>query len=123
MIILVTGSRNFDDGSLMENALLNIAQGHVDVEVIHGGARGADTLAQKIADFHGWTCTAFPAEWNVYGKAAGHIRNQKMVNYGPDVAIAFPVGTSRGTRDCVRRARKGGIPVVVVGEEGGFLPL
>ena len=46
MIILVTGSRNFDDGSLMENALLNIAQGHVDVEVIHGGARGADTLAQ-----------------------------------------------------------------------------
>lgn len=121
MIILVTGSRDFNDGSLMENALLNIAHG--DVVVLHGGAKGADSLAGKIAQFHEWEVREFPAQWDVHGKAAGPIRNQKMVDEKPDVALAFPVGKSTGTRDCMARVRKAGIPLIVVGEPGGFLPL
>lgn len=123
MIILITGSRDFDDGSLMENTLLNISHGYDDVTVVHGGAKGADSLAGKIAEFHGWDVVCFPAQWDIHGKAAGPIRNQQMVEYGPDIAVSFPIGQSRGTRDCMNRVRKAGIPVVVVGEEGGFLPL
>lgn len=50
------------------------------------------------------------ADWNEYGRAAGPIRNQEMVDAGADVCLAFPTG-GPGTRDCMRRARDAGIRV------------
>ena len=35
-----------------------------------------------------------------------------MVDLGADVCLAFPLGESRGTRDCMRRASEAGIPVI-----------
>ena len=50
----------------------------------------------------------FPADWKVRGRAAGHIRNQQMLDEGrPHLVVAFPGG--RGTADMVRRARAAGI--------------
>lgn len=44
------------------------------------------------------------------GKAAGPIRNQRMLDEGkPDLVVAFPGG--RGTADMVRRAKAAGVPV------------
>lgn len=44
--------------------------------------------------------------------SAGGVRNQEMVNLGGYlVCLAFPLAGSRGTWDCVARARVAGIPV------------
>jgi len=53
------------------------------------------------------------ANWQKHGNAAGPIRNQEMVDLGADVVFAFPLGESRGTNDCIQRAVKANIPVMV----------
>lgn len=82
--------------------------------LIHGGARGADTEAGKLARGRGMQVIVFMAQWERDGKAAGPIRNQRMLNEGkPDLVVAFPGG--RGTADMVRRAESAGIPVIFAG--------
>lgn len=82
--------------------------------VIHGNAPGADTLGGKWAYRNGIKQRIFQADWIEHGRAAGPIRNQRMIDEGkPDLVIAFPGG--RGTADMVRRARKAGIEVVEIG--------
>lgn len=46
--------------------------------------------------------------------AAGNYRNQLMVDLGADLGIGFPLHRSTGTRDCMARMRRAGIPVRVV---------
>lgn len=84
------------------------------VVLIHGGARGADMLAAHIGRSMGLEIEAHPARWDVYGKAAGPLRNKEMVELGADLVLAFPVGESRGTRGCMRLAREKGCAVVSV---------
>jgi len=107
--IIVCGGREFADRDKMFKALTNI--GESQVTIVHGAARGADTLAADVAEQLGWTVEAHPADWNRHGKAAGIIRNQKMLDTGVDGVIAMPGG--RGTADMVRRAQDAGIPVEV----------
>lgn len=80
---------------------------------MHGGARGADTLASVEAKQWGFNVEVHPADWRSHGKAAGHRRNAEMVKLGADVCLAFPLGESRGTRGCMRLAEAAGIPVKV----------
>lgn len=78
--------------------------------IISGMAVGADTCAAQYAKFQKMKLLEFPADWNKYGKSAGPIRNQQMLDEGrPDLVIAFPGGT--GTTDMIRRAKKAGIEV------------
>lgn len=78
--------------------------------VIHGGARGADEGAARWGESESVPVLAFPAAWKKHGKAAGPIRNARMIRDGkPDVVIAFPGG--RGTADMIRQAEAAGIPV------------
>ena len=79
-------------------------------EVVHGGARGADTLAGLIAKRLGHSVKVYQADWATYHKAAGGVRNQQMLDSGVDWVIAFAGG--RGTADMVRRAQKRGVPVL-----------
>lgn len=56
---------------------------------------------------------AFPAHWDKYGKAAGPLRNQQMLDEGtPDLILAFPGGA--GTEDMCRRGVLAGIEVIRV---------
>ncbi len=50
-----------------------------------------------------------PADWKRYGRGAGMIRNQHMVNLGADICLAFPNARSRGTWDCLRKAADTGV--------------
>lgn len=112
MKILVCGDRNWDQVTIIRNVLGN----YKDVELIHGGCRGADHIAGLIGKELGWKVTKYPAEWTIYGKAAGPMRNQQMIDAQPDLVIAFHpnLGVSKGTKDTVRRARKSGIEVKIV---------
>lgn len=84
-------------------------------EIAHGMATGADTLCAQWALKNGVKVTPFAAAWNFWGKRAGPIRNQKMLeDFKPDAVIAFPGGA--GTDDMVRRARAAGVRVIEVTE-------
>lgn len=84
--------------------------------VIEGDARGADRLAGEWAEEQGEQPLRFPADWEKYGRAAGPIRNQQMLDEGrPDLVLAFSrdITKSKGTKDMVTRAHKAGLPVYI----------
>lgn len=80
--------------------------------LINGGAKGADTLARQWAESRNIPQSVYYAEWTKYGNAAGHIRNQRMLDANPyiDYVIAFPGG--RGTANMIAKAIEKGIPVL-----------
>ena len=113
MKVLVCGSRDFADEKLLFDALDVAHEFGPITQVIHGAARGADTLAGEWAEGR-IPVRAFPAKWGEYGRAAGPIRNRQMLVEGePDVVIAFFTDekTSRGTANMVKQARGAGVPV------------
>jgi hypothetical protein len=86
--------------------------------VVHGAARGADTLAKFWAQSNERPETPVEAKWRVYGNAAGPIRNNEMLTMSPDMVVAFPGGP--GTADMVRKALAAGITVLHVDSAGKF---
>lgn len=58
-------------------------------------------------------CEVPKADWGKYGKAAGPIRNQEIVNVS-DIVIAFWNKKSRGTKDTIDKALRGNKPVLVI---------
>ena len=114
--LLIAGSRDWSDRESIRSAMLEALweAGPRPVRVVHGGCpTGADAIAADIASRYGCEVESHPADWGKHGKAAGPIRNQEMVGAGADLCLAFMLPESRGTRDCVRRARAAGIPVLV----------
>ncbi len=109
--VLVCGGRDYADRDRLFSILDVAHAANPIVELIHGAASGADSLADEWARGK-VAIRAFPAPWEL-GKSAGGIRNQKMLDEGkPHMVIAFPGGA--GTADMVRRAEKAGVPVVRV---------
>jgi hypothetical protein len=82
--------------------------------IVHGAGKGADRIIGIYAASEGWPTEEHPAKWNTFGAAAGPIRNQIMVDLGADLCLGFPLPGSRGTYDCMERARKAGIKTVQV---------
>lgn len=116
MKVLICGSRTFTDEATIA-LQLKAAQAKYgsDLTVIHGAARGADSLAAGVADALDIAAEAYPADWGKYGKRAGYVRNQQMLVEGkPDLVLAFrSTGESRGTDMMVDLARKAGVPTYV----------
>lgn len=110
--VLVCGGRNYDDLGAVWGQLdaFHAMQGPI-VAIIHGGAGGADLLGEKWAIQNGVPRVSFRPDWNAYGRAAGPIRNKRMLDDGkPDLVIAFPGG--RGTADMIRQATDANVEVV-----------
>lgn len=121
MRVLICGDRNWtDDDMVLEELLRETKEARtvdVDVVVIHGCARGADTAGGLAAMSLGFEVQRFPAQWDRYGKRAGILRNQQMLDEGkPDLVLAFhdDLANSKGTGHMVRIARAAGVPVRVV---------
>lgn len=129
--ILITGSRAWDDKLAI---YVTIKQFHrPDSVIVHGHCpTGADALADSLCRDIEWNYERHPAKWDKpcgpecshmkcssynrspYYACAGHVRNQKMVDLGADICLAFIMPGSRGTWDCLGRAEAAGIPVVKV---------
>lgn len=81
------------------------------IELIAGGATGADTVAVDWAIVNWLPFKEYPADWDTYGMYAGLQRNKQMLEEGkPDLVIAFPGG--RGTAHMVKIAREAGVRVI-----------
>jgi hypothetical protein len=119
--ILITGGRNWTDYTTINDAILDASMWQdvswwpdfdpATITIVHGDAKGADTIAGGVARMFGMTEERHPANWETHHRAAGPIRNQEMVDLGADLCLAFLMPGSKGTADCVRRAEKAGIEV------------
>jgi hypothetical protein len=116
---LVCGGRDFADARWLWEVLNELQkEAGGALVILHGGAQGADALAGAWARHYGIPCLAYLAEWRRYGRRAGPIRNQRMLDEGsPDLVLAFPGG--RGTADLIARAREAGIPVRIAARKEG----
>lgn len=119
--VLVTGSRIWEDRQQVYQDLsdINNDTGTAgSVTLIYGKAPGLDTMAAEIGEEFGWIMEGYAAEWDVYGKNAGPIRNQRMVDSGADLCLAYPLtlDSYSGTLNCMTKAHAAGIPVYVRGE-------
>jgi len=129
MRVLVCGSRTFEDQDLLNRTLDGLLTKGESHTIIHGMARGADTMAENYARSRGYPLLEYPALWNTYGRAAGIIRNTEMLTEGkPELVVAF-LGRvaqkefesglsdskySRGTKNMIDQATTSGVPVEII---------
>lgn len=108
--VLCCGGRNFNDYNFVTSRLNELRQALGDFAVIHGGARGADSLAALWGKVNGLPVIEVAANWSVYDNAAGTIRNGWMLDFCfPTYAVAFPGGN--GTDDMVSQCQAKGVVV------------
>ena len=112
--IVVFGSRDFTDYSLLEIKLNYYLQGIKDeIIIVSGTARGADSLGILYAKNYGYQVEKYPAHWDEYGKKAGMIRNRLMAGHS-DYAVGFWDGKSRGTKGMIDICKELDVPLRVV---------
>jgi hypothetical protein len=116
MRVLVCGGRDYQNKERVFQVLDLIHKKLKEkMIIIHGGARGADTLAGEYARERQLEELVFPADWKTHGKSAGAIRNTQMLKEGtPKLVVAFPGGN--GTKHMIDISKKHGILVIVVSD-------
>lgn len=112
--LVVAGGRDIDDMAMIERQLDHLLSRLVRqgkrIEIVSGGAKGADTGGERYAIRRGLPLRRFPAYWEKFGKSAGGIRNQLMAYHSTHLA-AFWDGKSRGTHSMIRLAESDGLVV------------
>lgn len=105
--VTIVGSRTFQDFEFLEQEVLKILTNFsgIEIEIVSGGAQGADKLAEKFAKKYEIPIRIFPANWTYYGKRAGYVRNKAMAEYS-DLVIAFWDGKSKGTKLMLNLAKQ-----------------
>ena len=115
MRILVCGSHVKADRALIRRKLESYYD--ANLVIIHGDAAGVDSEAGAWARARRVARIEVPAQWDLHGKAAGPIRNARMLReFEPDMVIGFPGGV--GTDDMCGKAFAAGITVQRVAADG-----
>jgi len=115
MRIVVTGSRRWEHWAavwMLLDALQPSILGVGDCPT------GADLHAREWWKAHrDGPAAVYYADWNLHGRRAGPLRNHEMIDSEkPDLVLAFPTQSSKGTWDCAEYAKSKGIRVVVHGK-------
>lgn len=117
--ICVAGSRSWhvpETFDLVLKKYLSWAAKDKDYTFISGDAwRGPDRMIVQWAEAHNVPCFKYPADWDQYGKRAGHIRNAEM-RQSLTHLLAFWDGASRGTKEMIDNTKKLGDRSVFVVE-------
>lgn len=102
----IVGGRDFNDYGFMKKVLDERFDNLSFVEsIVSGGAKGADTLAERYAKEIGRPVVVFKPDYKKYGRGAALVRNTQIIEYS-DVVYAFWDGRSKGTRDAINKAQK-----------------
>ena len=117
MKVLVCGGRDYQGVGIVYRTLdeldrdLRDKNGRGISQIIAGGARGADSIAEMYAEQRNIKRRIFKANWDKFGKKAGYLRNVQMLKEGePDIAVAFSGG--KGTDMMVSILESADIPVI-----------
>jgi mRNA deadenylase 3'-5' endonuclease subunit Ccr4 len=109
VFVLVSGGRDYKNQTLVNLYLNTLKKKFGKFTLIHGAARGADSLAAfwvlNQSEIKEIKFAVTREEWKEYGKYAGHRRNQIMANFlvekkknGAKIfALIFPGG--KGTQN------------------------
>lgn len=121
-VALVTGSRHYQNRARVYGAL----DSYQPDLVVHGGADGADAMAEQWGEEAGVARLLWPDEhWG--GHVSGPTRNQYMVDVVRSLVVAgrwdhtvlaFPLPGSRGTWSCVNKAKAAGLTVQILDNPG-----
>lgn len=108
MVLLIAGSRDFQDFSLLEEKVNPYKE---DItEIVSGVANGADKLGIKYSEKYMVPLKEFPARWDLYGKKAGILRNNEMAQYlskkDDSMALIFWDGKSKGSENMISLLEK-----------------
>lgn len=112
MRVLVCGGRDYSDKDNLYSILDKIHEKYSISVIIQGCASGADWLAAEWAFDYGIDCEYYPADWDTFGKTAGLLRNQQMLNTKPDLVVAFPGG--KGTAHMINISKAAGVEVIQI---------
>ena len=111
MIILVTGSRNYNNYEIIKEYVKKHFNKNNDV-VIHGGAKGVDSLMERACKEEGIYTKVFrPVNPSI--PAYYLHRNAEMVGLA-DRVVAFWDGVSRGTKFTIDYAKARGKDVKMI---------
>ena len=119
MKVLVTGDRNWTKISPIRRELKKLPENSI---IVHGAAKGADSIADLVAKSLGFERKPYPAEWEKYKpkvagrkNPAGPIRNKQMLDENPDIELVLAfhehIEESRGTKNMIEQAEKAKIEV------------
>lgn len=111
--LAVVGSRTFDDYETLKKVVAPYVLGPLKLEIVSGGASGADALAKRYATEGYINYKEFPADWNNEGKSAGFKRNKEIANYA-EYCIAFWDLKSKGTKHTINLFLDQDKPVLIV---------
>lgn len=109
----IIGSRTFNDYDYLKSCLKDF-----DIsEIISGGAKGADSMAEKYAIENDIKCTIFLPDWKLHGRGAGFMRNKLIID-NSNMVIAFWDGISKGTKNSIDIANKQNKKIYIFNEAG-----
>lgn len=109
MKIACIGSRSWTDYSFILGKIEDLPR---DTIIISGGAKGADSYAEKAAKICGLKTKIYHPDWDMFGKKAGLIRNEHIIK-NCDSVIAFWDLTSTGTIHALKIAKSLKKPITI----------
>ena len=114
MKIAIVGSRGFTDFDLLNKIVTSycVSKNILPKTIVSGGAKGADSLAEKFAKMYDFEMKIFYPDWEQFGRNACSTRNTEIVEYA-DIVFAFWNGTSPGTKDSITKAENLGKEVII----------
>lgn len=83
------------------------------LEIVSGGARGADKLGEIYARENNYKLKIFISDWEK-GKSAGMVRNIEMLKYSSH-ALIFWDGISKGSKHTIDNAKKYNVQLRIIG--------
>lgn len=116
LYVAIVGSRDFPDLQIVKDYVLTLPKHAI---VVSGGARGVDKAAERAAIMRGLETRIFLPDWEKYGKQAGFIRNNDIIDRA-DIVAAFWDGDSRGTANSISLAKKKKKPLTVFKPDNSF---
>lgn len=115
MKVIIAGSRGITDRDAVIQRIDRLREhlkktfGKDITEIVSGGARGVDAIGEYYGEQNNIPVTVMHADWDRYGRGAGHVRNNEMAKYA-DAAIVIHTGTP-GSRNMVQTAKRYGLQV------------
>jgi len=126
-VVLITGSRDWHDFTMIETELRSLRERHgVSLLIMQGSCKGADLIAESVCKKLEINYIGFPAKWMTFGSPrAGAIRNHEMLTFlrqylSLDEVLAFHenIENSRGTKNMVNLCKEAGVRIKLFNERG-----